>query len=102
MSELDELPRFPNCECVTWCRVDPIDLRGGQHHHNCKHYKPSFYVRVKLRGGGSYTIPLSDLGALQADLEACAENDDTKAVFEVSVVDMTPLEYARLPEFTGH
>jgi|SRR5690348_5568290 len=93
---------FANCECISWERVDPEDLRGGDHHTHCKHYKPHYYARVKLIGGGSYMVPLDDLSSFQDELKETAANDDTKSVFEVTVVNMTKLEYQRLAEFTGH
>lgn len=95
-------PAFLACECSTWERVSPRDLRMGQHHTACPKWKPSYYVRVKLEGAGTYTLPLDDLGALQADLHAAAADGDTKATFTITLVDMTPYEYEQLPEFTGH
>lgn len=57
------------------------------------------YVRITLLGGGSYVQPVAQLAqALSGELEGAEPGERWK----IEVIDMTPEEYAKLPDFPGH
>ena len=63
--------------------------------------RPARYIRITLRGGGSYIQPRSDLmDAINAELDDLEDNDEI--VLHFQAVEMTDEEYEKLPEFWGH
>lgn len=91
-----------SCDCVSWARVQPIDLRGFPHHSQCPRFKKTYYVRVKLIDGGSYHCHPEDLGPLMVEIQEAVEGEDAGVKWEVELVEMSPMEFALLPDFEGH
>ena len=57
------------------------------------------YVKVTLHGGRSYVQPLSELhNALNGELDGA----EIGSKWTLELVEMTPEEYERMDEFTGH
>lgn len=90
-----------NCECLTWCRSEPIDLRGFEHHSRCPKFKSSYYVRIELKDGGTYTQPLDQLEVLLDEIREAAYNGGENE-WTVRLVEMSRTEYEQLLEFEGH
>jgi hypothetical protein len=61
-----------------------------------------FYAKIKLDGGNSYVQAMDDLGVFIEEIQTAAECQDRAARWTVELVEMTPEEYAALPEFIGH
>lgn len=89
------------CNCETWARSLPIDLRGFPHHSACPRFHKTYYVEISLKDGGKYTQPIDDLGPLLTEIQEAAANG-SESEWTVRLVEMSRLEYERLPEFTGH
>lgn len=59
------------------------------------------YIKIKLQGGAGYIQPVEELAnAIYGELDGLDIGET--AVIEFTPVDLTKLEYERLPEFTGH
>jgi hypothetical protein len=59
---------------------------------------PKKFVRLKLEGGGSYIIPLSELHVFEGELAEGEVGDKWTA----ELLTLTKDEYEALPEFAGH
>jgi len=60
---------------------------------------PERYMKVTRIGGGTYIQPLNQLDtALEAELDGA----EIGARWTLELIEMTPAEYERLPEFGGH
>lgn len=67
--------------------------------HEAVQHRLAPYIRISLHGYGSYVQPLAELAtALDGELDGAAPG--TKWTLEL--IEMTPAEYAALPEFQGH
>lgn len=84
-----------NCACWTWARTDG---RISDHHPNCEKFAHRRFVRITLAGHGTYVQPEGDLRPLLDEIEEATPG----AKWTLELVEMTPEEYDRLPEFAGH
>lgn len=91
-----------HCECMSWARVAPVDLRGFEHHSQCPKFSMPVYADISLEGGGRYVVPVSDIGVLVDEISEAAACGSIESKWTISLKEMSPVEYAKLPEFTGH
>lgn len=62
-------------------------------------HRPTHYVKISLHGFGSYVQPM-DQFATAMDGEFDDVEVGTK--WTIEIIEMTPAEYAALPDFAGH
>lgn len=83
------------CVCATWVRTDS---RLTDHHPNCEKFGARRFVKIQLHGHGCYVQPEEKLNVLLDEIK----ESEPGATWTLELVEMTPEEYDRLPEFEGH
>jgi hypothetical protein len=67
--------------------------------HEAMQHRPQRYARISLEGYSSYIQPLDQIEtAINGEMDGAEIG--TKLTIEI--IEMTPAEYAALPEFQGH